>query len=105
MDYREIFEKLLEHEGKDLTVQLLNLNGAQACIRRMVTKYNKNISELSEDMQVRLVVTTVDKATGEYKLKLVNEAPRMGVEKKRNLVKLVEDVTKSDDDDFDWSLI
>ena len=105
MNYREIFEELLKIEGQELKVQLFNLNGAQACIRRMVTKYNANIKDLSEDMQVKLVVTTVNRELGEYKFKLVNEAPRATTDYKKNLVKLVEeDVMTKDDDNFDWSL-
>ena len=104
MNYREMFEELLKNEGKELKVQLLNLNGAQACIRRMIAKYNKEVSELSEDMQVRLVTTTVNKAAGEYKFKLVNEQPRVSVEKKKELIKLVADSAATEDDDFDWSL-
>ena len=104
MNYREMFEELLKNEGKELKVQLLNLNGAQACIRRMITKYNNEVKELSEDMQVKLVTETVNKAAGEYKFKLVNETPRASVEKKKELIKLVADSTVAEDDDFDWSL-
>ena len=105
MNYREMFEELLKHEGKELKVQLLNLNGAQACIRRMVTKYNNEVKELSEEMQVKLVTTTVNKAAGEYKFQLVNEAPRLSIEKKKELINLVADDTVAEDDDFNWSLL
>ena len=104
MNYREMFEELLKNEGKELTVNVLNLNGAQACIRRMVKQYNTKVSELSEDMQVRLVTTTVNKAAGEYKFKLVNEQPRISLEKKQELIKMVADSAATDDDDFNWSL-
>lgn len=104
MNYREMFEELLKNEGKELTVNVLNLNGAQACIRRMVKQYNTKVSELSEDMQVRLVTTTINKAAGEYKFKLVNEQPRISLEKKQELIKMVADSAATDDDDFNWSL-
>ena len=99
-----MFEELLKNEGKELTVNVLNLNGAQACIRRMIKQYNTKVSELSEDMQVRLVTTTVNKAAGEYKFKLVNEQPRISLEKKQELIKMVADSAATDDDDFNWSL-
>ena len=104
MNYREMFEELLKNEGKELKVQLLNLNGAQACIRRMIVKYNNEVKELSEDMQVKLVTTTINKAAGEYSFKLINEQPRVYGEKKRDLIKLVADTATTEDDDFDWSL-
>lgn len=104
MDYREVFELLLDHEGEQVKLKLPNINAAQAAIRRMITGYNAKVGEVSEDLKVRLTTTTVNKAECEYNLCLLKGSPQANSKYKEDLAQVLSVFEDDDDDNFDWSI-
>ena len=104
MDYREVFELLLDHEGEQVKLKLPNINSAQAAIRLMITGYNAKVGEVSEDLKVRLTTTTVNKAECEYNLCLLKGSPQANSKYKEDLAQVLSVFEDEDDDNFDWSI-
>ena len=104
MDYREVFELLLDHEGEQVKLKLPNINAAQAAIRRMIPGYNAKDGEVSEDLKVSLTTPTVNKPESEYNLCLLKGSPQANSKYKENLAQVLSVFEDDDDDNFDWSI-